>query len=139
VDVAIRHRPARVAVLQDILNRTLRVVEARALEYAYHPGGATGMLVKDYRGVNAEIEIWKFDRALMSKINATLKQAGIEEGQWNQKREPSGGMSIHEKMARLNAGRDRVARAAEAKRAALAAAEAGPPISPSSPSSPPPA
>ena len=49
-----------------------------------HPGfpngGATGMLVKDYRGKNAEQEIWKFDAALVSTINDTLKQAAIEEG-----------------------------------------------------------
>jgi hypothetical protein len=30
------------------------LIEARAIEYADHLGGATGMLVKDYRGKNAE-------------------------------------------------------------------------------------
>ena len=44
------------------------------------------MLVKDYRGKNAEQEIWKFDAALVSQINDTLKQAAIEEGQWSEKR-----------------------------------------------------
>jgi hypothetical protein len=48
------------------------------------------MLVKDYRGKNAEQEIWRFDAALVTQINATLKQAAIEEGQWNEKREISG-------------------------------------------------
>jgi hypothetical protein len=60
-----------------------------------HPGfpngGATGMLVKNYRGKNAEQEIWKFDAALVSTINDTLKQAAaIEEGQWTEKRETKG-------------------------------------------------
>jgi hypothetical protein len=34
------------------------LIEAGALEYFDHPGGATGMLVKDYRGRNAEQEIY---------------------------------------------------------------------------------
>jgi len=91
-----------------------------------HPGfpigGETGMLVKDYRGKNAEQEIWKFDSALVDKFSALLKQAAIEEGQWNEKREVSGGVSMAELERRLNAGRDRVVaakKAANAKAAAL--------------------
>jgi len=92
----------------------------------YHPGypngSATGLLVKDYRGKNAEQEIWKFDAALVAQLNHTLKQAAIEEGQWTEKREVSSGVSMAELERRLNAGRDRVAaekRAADAKAAAL--------------------
>jgi hypothetical protein len=44
------------------------------------------MLVKDYRGKNAEQEIWKFDASLVEQINEVLKQAAIEEGQWTRKR-----------------------------------------------------
>ena len=50
-------------------------------------GGESGMLIKDYRGKNAEQEIWKFDAALVEKFCHTLKQAAIEEGQWSEKRE----------------------------------------------------
>jgi hypothetical protein len=78
-----------------------------------HPGfpigGHTGLLVKDYRGKNAEQEIWKFDAALVAQLNHTLKQAAIEEGQWTEKREVSGGVSMVELERRLNAGRDCVA------------------------------
>jgi hypothetical protein len=78
-----------------------------------HPGfpngGATGMLVKDYRGKNAEQEIWKFDAALVSTINDTLKQAAIEEGQWTEKRSLSSAVGLSVIKARLNAGRDRIA------------------------------
>lgn len=35
------------------------------------------MLVKDYRGQNAEQAIWKCDAALMAQITAVLKQAAI--------------------------------------------------------------
>ena len=49
VKVEIRKRSARVQVLQNIVDRLYRLTEARALEYADHPGGATGMLVKEHR------------------------------------------------------------------------------------------
>ena len=87
VKVEIRKRSARVQVLQNIVDRLCRLTEARTLEYADHPGGATGMLVKEHRGKNGQQEIWKFDAALVTQINATLKQAAIEEGQWAEKRQ----------------------------------------------------
>jgi phage terminase small subunit len=128
VEVEIRKRSSRVQVLEDNLNRMCGLIEARALEYSDHPGGASGMLVKDYRGKNAEQEIWKLDAALVSQINATMKQAAIEEGQWSEKREMSGRLPLSEITARLNAGRDRVA--AE-KKAAPATGEPWPPGLPS--------
>jgi hypothetical protein len=92
------------------------LIEARALEYAYHPGGATGLLVKDDRGKNAEHEIFKFDTGLISQMNATMKQAAIEEGQWSEKRDTAR-QANDDLVAKLNAGRQRVA---EAKKRALA-------------------
>jgi hypothetical protein len=87
VDLEIRKRSARVQVLQTRLDGMLALSAARALVYADYPGGgATGMLVKDYRGKNAEQEIWKFDAALEAQIKDTLKQAAIEEGQWTEAR-----------------------------------------------------
>ena len=46
--------------------------------------------MKDYRGKNAEQEIWKADVGLESSIRDDLKQIAIEEGQWGEKREPNG-------------------------------------------------
>ena len=66
-------------------------------------------LVKDYRGKNAERAVWKFDAALVGQINEVLKQAAIEEGQWNGTRGAEGGIDVNVLMARLNAGRKRVA------------------------------
>src|SRR6478672_9432828 len=43
VKVEIRKRSGRIQVLQNNLDRMCRLIEARALEYADHPGGATGM------------------------------------------------------------------------------------------------
>ena len=75
------------------------------------------MLMKGYRGKNAEKEIWKFGAALVAQMNDTLKQAAIEEGQWTEKRDFSGAVPLAEAKARLNVVRDRLA--AE-KKAALA-------------------
>jgi hypothetical protein len=88
----------------------------RKLLHPGHPtGGETGMLVKDYRGKNADQEIFKFDSALVDKFCSTLKQAAIEEGQWTEKRELSGAVGMSVIKQRLNAGRQRVA---DAKKAA---------------------
>ena len=73
------------------------------------------MLVKDYRGKNAEQEIWKFDASLVAQICDVLKQAAIEERQWTEKRPLSSEVGISEIMARLNAGRDRCAAAKRAQ------------------------
>ena len=107
--------------------RALPPVKTDAPEYPKlmrHPGfpigGHTGMLVKDYRGKNAEQEIWKFDAALVEKFAHVLKQAAIEEGQWTEKRDVSGGVSMAELERRLNAGRDRVAAEKKARDAAAA-------------------
>jgi len=117
VSLEIRKRSARVQALQVNLDRMRALIEARATEYAASPGGATGMLVRDFRGKNAEQEIWKFDGALVSQINDTLKQAAIEEGQWTEKRENKDTVALSEVVRRLNAGRDRVAAAKRAREA----------------------
>ena len=98
----------------------LALSAARAIEYADNLQGATGVVVKDYRGRHAKKEIWKFDSALESAIRKTLKQAAIEEGQWNEKREVSGDAAAAAIKASLKRGMMRVA--AE-KDAALARGE----------------
>ena len=82
----------------------------------YPNGAATGLLVKDYRGKDANQEVWKFDSALEARLADDLKQAAIEEGQWTEKRQ----VEAAERKARINRGRDRLA--AE-KAAALARGE----------------
>jgi phage terminase small subunit len=138
VEVDIRRRAARVEILETNLNSMFSLIEARGVEYADHPGGATGMLVKDYRGKNAEQEMWKFDASLVTQINATLKQAAIEEGQWSERGETARERRETERerretarkendamiIANLHAGRQRVV---DAKKAALAKGEPWPP------------
>ena len=74
----------------------------------YPNGAETGMLMKDFRGKNAEQVVWKFDAALEAKIMEALKQAAIEEGQWSEKREVQASGAAEWK-ARINRGRDRLA------------------------------
>lgn len=85
----------------------------------YPNGAATGLLVKDYRGKDANQEVWKFDSALEARLADDLKQAAIEEGQWTEKRQVEAAGAA-ERKARINRGRDRLA--AE-KAAALARGE----------------
>jgi hypothetical protein len=80
-------------------------------------GGATGLLIKDYRGKNAEQVIWKFDASLEGKFYDCLKQAAIEEGQWGQKVDTSDEAKQAMIVKKLHAGRQRVV---DAKAKALA-------------------
>jgi len=68
-------RVNRVA-LENNLNCMWTLVEAGGVEYADHPGGTTGILVKDYRGRNAEQDIWKFDATLVTHCDP-LNSSGI--------------------------------------------------------------
>ena len=61
--------------------------------------------------------IWKFDATLEAKILECLKQAAIEEGQWNEKRQSAKEDEAAMVIAKLHAGRQRVV---DAKAAALA-------------------
>ena len=86
VNAEIRDRSARVDQLQINLNAMLEVSRLRSIQYADHPLGASGLLIRDFRGRNCKQEVWRFDAALEKKILETLKQAAIEENQWMQKR-----------------------------------------------------
>jgi hypothetical protein len=94
-----------------------RVIAALVFQCSADMGGATGLMVNDYRGKNSKKEIWRFDAALVSQMNEVLKQAAIEEGQWTEKREFSDAVPLPEARARLNVTPDRLA---AAKKEALA-------------------
>jgi len=53
------------------------------------PGGNTGLLVRDYKGRNADQPVYKADTALMAELRAIMRQAAEELGQWVTKSEPS--------------------------------------------------
>ena len=124
ITAEVRRRSWRVQVLQSRIDAMLGLSEARAIEYAADPGGSTGLLVKDYRGKDANQVVWKFDAALEARIADNLKQAAIEEGQWTEKREVSGRVGVE--VARVELRREQ-RRIADAKKAALAAGQPWPP------------
>jgi hypothetical protein len=63
-----------------------RIIEERGAEMADVPGGSSGLLVKTYKGKDADTAVYRFDAALVEQMNATCKQVAIETGQWTEKR-----------------------------------------------------
>ena len=90
------------------------------LHPGYSVGGATGLVIKQFRGKKV---IWTFDAALEAKIADCLKQAAIEEGQWGEKSRTTKADDAAIIIANLHAGRQRVA---DAKAKALANGEPWP-------------
>src|ERR1017187_5622963 len=50
------------------------------------PGGTTGLLVKDYKGKDADTLVYKVDTGLLAELRNHEKQAAEELGQWSEKR-----------------------------------------------------
>ena len=90
------------------------------------PGGATGLLVRDYKGKNAGAPAYRVDTALIAELRALMRQAAEELGQWVEKSETNT-LSLKELADRLNAGRERARKAAleEAARGGTKAASNG--------------
>ena len=117
IALEISNRNARIQALQDRWDRGRRLIDARARDLADIPGANTGLLVRYYKGRNADVAVYKADTALMAEMRATERQAAEELGQWVTKSEPSH-INVNEMTERLNAGRRR-ARAEWEKRQAL--------------------
>src|SRR5439155_9215608 len=97
--------PQRVVrALQDRWDRARRLIDARARDLADIPGGNTGLLVRDYKGRNADVAVYKADTALMAEMRAAERQAAEELGQWVPKSQPSH-LNLNEMTERMNAGR----------------------------------
>jgi hypothetical protein len=71
-----RNRRGRQSAQAGLKRELVNLQRSCALECFDHPGGTTGMLVKDYRGKNEEQEVWSSTRPLGAKILHTLKQGG---------------------------------------------------------------
>jgi hypothetical protein len=104
IQLEITDRNARVKALQDTLDRCRRLIEARAADMPDVPGGSTGLLVRDYKGKDANQPVYKADTPLLAEMRATMKQAAEELGQWVEKSEENVTVNIVE---RLQAGRRR--------------------------------
>ena len=105
----IADRQARVQKLQDLLDRMTAIVEGRAADMASVPGGASGLLVRQYKQTGKdsyEVE-YAFDAALPREMRATMQQAAQELGQWTTKSELKVSdldAAIERELAKLAAG-----------------------------------
>src|SRR5450759_3596687 len=61
-----------------------RVIDERAAwaDFADVPGGTTGLLVKDYKGKEADQLVYKVDTGLLGELRGHERQAAEELGQW---------------------------------------------------------
>ena len=78
--------------------------------------------MRDYKGRNADVAVYKADTALMAELRAVMRQAAEELGQWITKSEPSN-LNVHEMTERLNAGRRRLREDRERRQALRAGAQ----------------
>jgi hypothetical protein len=109
IQAEICDRNARVAALQDRWDRMRKVIleRAEAPEYLAAPGGTTGLMARDFRGKNADREIFKVDCGLLRELRAHEEQAAKELGQWQEQVT----VTVTDLAARLQAGRTRLAKA----------------------------
>jgi hypothetical protein len=64
-------RNARVTILQELVDGARRLIHARGQEMAGEvSGGETGLLVRDYKGKDANQVVYKADVALMGRIES---------------------------------------------------------------------
>lgn len=112
-DCSIREVDTRVRALQDRWTRLNRIMEARGADpdHAKAPGGDTGLLVRTLkqlgRGEDAEtVEEFRLDTGLLKELRDTERQAAQELGQWAEKHEVTGEVTLI--MQRLNAARERL-------------------------------
>lgn len=86
IEAEIGIRNARVAALQDRWERMKRVILERAADpsFANIPGGSTGLLCRDFKGKDANQEIYRVDTGLLQAMCFHEKQAAQELGQWSE-------------------------------------------------------
>jgi hypothetical protein len=116
----ISNRNARVQAKQNRWDRMRGLIEARAQEMKDVPGGETGMLVRDFKGKDANQVVYKFDASLVNELNKVEKQAAEELGQWVPKSETTTFDAV-EMVKMLHEGRARATENYEARMLACAA------------------
>lgn len=83
----VRVRENRLAYLQRRIDKMHALIEARAVELNGEvAGGETGLIVRDYKGKDADVPVYRFDAALVKELREHEKQAAIEVGEWAEKR-----------------------------------------------------
>jgi hypothetical protein len=102
----------RLSVLNDLHEKALAVIDARQQEYADNPqaiGGQTGLIVKDIKAVGSGrdqeiVEVWGFDRSLVSEIRGLQEQAARETGDWSENVNLTGGLTATVRLVGVDPG-----------------------------------
>lgn len=99
----IAERQNRIDALNDRWRRMQTVIEERAEDpsLARVPGGSTGLIVHDVKGVGKGedfqlIDLYGVDTGLLKEFREHEKQAAQELGQWSEKSEVSGDLLIRQ-------------------------------------------
>jgi hypothetical protein len=95
MQVLISEREERLRRLQDRCDRMDAIIEARARKMgAEIEGGESGLFVRDYKGQNANRAVYKLDDTLLRELRAHEQQAAQELGQWTERREVTGALTV---------------------------------------------
>ena len=99
-------REKRVAVLNDMHDRMLSVIDERAEDVAMQavPGGKSGLITKQLKGIGKGedfqvVEVYEMDTALVRELRATQEQIAKELGQWVEKRDVKVNSILFERMS----------------------------------------
>lgn len=92
--LGLSNRDRRIRAINDRWNRLQRVLEDRADDQSLKdvPGGSTGLIVHDIKGVGKGedfqlVDLYSVDTATLRELREMEKQAAQELGQWVEKRE----------------------------------------------------
>lgn len=98
---AVANRSRRVAWLDNRLQKMRRVIDDRALDPDLQtvPGGPTGLLVRTVKMIGSgdaaeRVEEYEVDTALLKEMREHEKQAAQELGQWIEKQQVEGGLTL---------------------------------------------
>jgi len=85
-------RLKRKAKLENLIKRMDRVITERSATMGDVPGGSSGLLAEDVKGVGSgdaarEVKLYRVDTSLIQQMRETLKQIAQEVGEWTEKRD----------------------------------------------------
>lgn len=82
-------RENRIKALEDRHRRLQMIVDERATEMDGEcAGGASGFMLRDYKGKDADTKVYKVDTGLLSEFREHERQVAIEAGQWEAQHAP---------------------------------------------------
>jgi uncharacterized protein YerC len=92
---AIAQRAHRVQRLQKRWDGIQKITEERAEKLKEVPGGSSGLLARDVKSIGAgedayQVDVYRFDAAMVKEERELAKQAAIEMGEWQERVQHSG-------------------------------------------------